>query len=112
VTGTTTDDGGDVYEEYVAGVLSRRNATFSKLALVMVPAYFCRAVNLCSDNPFNVPCPLCTQGHRVVCVAKKGKKEWSTFGGSVCKEGQMHRDANGEPDAQEYYEQIPSTRVQ
>jgi hypothetical protein len=48
----------------------------------------------------------------VVCVAKKGKKERSAFGGSVYKEGQMHGDANGEPDAQEYYEQNPSTRVQ
>ena len=52
---------------------------------------------------------------RVVCVVKKRakkKKEWSAFGSYVCKEGQMHQDANGEPDAQEYDEQIPSTRVQ
>jgi hypothetical protein len=59
------------------------------------------------------PLPWYPHGHIIVCVAKKkGKKEWSTFGGSVCKEGQTHRDANGEPDAPEYYEQIPSTRVQ
>ncbi len=52
---------------------------------------------------------------RVVCVVKKRvkkKKELSAFGGYVCKEGQTHQDANGEPDAQEYDEQIPSTRVQ
>ncbi len=32
-----------------------------------------RAVDLCSDNPFNVPC-LGTHGHRIVCVAKKRQK--------------------------------------
>jgi hypothetical protein len=38
---------------------------------------------------------------RDVCAAKKRqKRRGSAFGGSLCKEGQMQQDANGETDAQ------------
>jgi hypothetical protein len=78
-TGTPTDRGrnggydDDVDEEYVAGVLSRRNATFSELVSVG-PSTYARTIP--STSPW-----LGTHGHRVVCVAKNCKKEWSAFGG-------------------------------
>ncbi len=58
-------------------------------------------------------------GHlKVVCVrsvAKNGKKKAKKSGGVwrlMHKGGQTRGDANGDPDAQEYDEQIPSNRVQ
>ena len=76
-TGTTTDGGRnggydvDVDEEYVVGVLSRRNATFSELASVG-PSTYARTIPSLGLVPTGIE----------LCVwQKKGKKEWSTFGG-------------------------------
>ena len=91
------------YEEYVAGVLSRRNATFSELVSVG-PSTYARTIP--STSPW-----LGTHGHRVVCVAKKLQKRVVGVRRLMRKGGQTHRDANGDPDAQEYDEQIPSNRV-